>query len=429
MTLRKMKFQLILLIVLATALNGWVQPPASLSLTAAYEQAQATYPLLGNQAVLQQSTALQLERIEKSKLPTLYWKGQGTLQSETVQFPGDGALPIQVDLPLYSLRTYTEANYLVLDGGRNAAQQQLQKLQLGVDEQSLQVELNGLKAQVNGPFFGVLLLREQAQLLDVTAQDLALRRETLEAGVRHGAVLESEVDKIAVRQLEIQAQQEQIQGDELALLSLLQNLTDTPLSPEVELTIPELSNFTWDEALQRPEQALFQLQKQALLARESLVEVERRPTLAAFANVGVGTPNPLNFFDNSLSPYAMGGVNFSWKIADWGQSDRDRELLQLQSQLIDNQRETFEHNLNLTNEKYREDSVKLEQQLARDREIADLQGKILRQLASQLEHGVITVNDYLTQANAELRARQQLSLHELQLQQVKVDYLTQRGAL
>ena len=42
---------------------------------------------------------------------------------------------------------------------------------------------------------------------------------------------------------------------------------------------------------------------------------------------------------------------------------------------------------------------------------------------------MITVNDYLTQLNAELQSRQKLQLHELQLVEVKVDYLTKWGAL
>ena len=97
--------------------------------------------------------------------------------------------------------------------------------------------------------------------------------------------------------------------------------------------------------------------------------------------------------------------------------------------MIDNQLETFEHNLNLTDGKFREDILKLEKQLIRDEEIAQLQNKILKQLSVQLENGVITVNDYLIQSNAELRARQQLQLHKTQLTQIKIDYLTQRGAL
>lgn len=425
----KKKHQFLLFFGVLYLTSNWAQRSTSLSLIDAYEFAIAQYPLLENQPLLQQASDLRLENIEQSKLPTIQWKADATLQSEVVQFPGDGMVPINIDLPLYNLKTYAEAQYLLFDGGLHDARQEIENLQLLAEQQSLEVDVYSLRAQVNRYFFGVLLLREQSKLIDVTLKDLEEKKTNLQAGVRHGVVLESEVDKISVRQLEIQAEQEQLQQDIRAYLSVLEELTGTSLTEEVKLNLPVLDNFRLNQSLNRPEQQLFLLKKQALLANDQLIEANQKPKLNAFAKAGFGYPNPLNFFDNSVSPYAIGGLAFSWNLFDWGKEGRDRELLIVQSQIIDNQKKTFEHNLNLTEGKYREDIAKLENRIARDREIADLQNKILEQLSSQLEHGVITVTDYLTQVNAELRARQQLELHQVQLQQVKIDYLTQRGVL
>ena len=423
------KYHFILLFGVLCLTGSWAQPSTSLSLADAYELAKTQYPLLGSHPLLQQASDLRLESIERSKLPTVQWKADATLQSEVVQFPGDGMVPINIDLPLYNVKTYADVNYLLYDGGLRAAQKEVEKLQLVADQQSLEVDVYQLREQVNRFFFGVLLLREQVKLLDVTLKDLSEKKQTLEAGVRHGVVLKSEVDKIAVRQLEISAEQEQVQQDIRAYLSVLEKLTGTSLTEDAKLTLPNLDAFRLNQSLNRPEQELFQLKKQALLANGQLIEANQKPKVGAFAKAGFGYPNPLNFFDSSISPYAIGGLSFSWNLFDWGKEGRDRELLILQSQIIENQQKTFEHNLNLTEGKYQEDIAKLEGRIERDREIADLQNKILAQLSSQLEHGVITVTDYLTQVNAELRARQQLQLHEVQLQQVKIDYLTQRGAL
>lgn len=425
----KKKHHFILLFGVLCLTSGWAQRSTSLSLLDAYSFAKAQYPLLGNHPLLQQASNLRLENIEKSKLPTIQWKADATLQSEVVQFPGGEMVPISIDLPLYNVKTYAEANYLLYDGGLRAAQKEVEKLQLTADQQSVEVDVYHLREQVNRYFFSILLLREQVKLMDVTLKDLEEKKATLEAGVRHGAVLESEVDKMAVRQLEIRAEQEQVQRDIRAYLSVLEELTGTSLNDDAQLNLPNLDAFRLNQTLTRPEQTLFQYQKQALLANEQLIEANRKPKLSAFAKAGFGYPNPLNFFDNSVSPYAIGGLGFSWNVFDWGKEGRDRELLTVKSQMIDNQQKTFEHNLNLTERKYQEDVAKLEDRIARDRQIADLQNKILQQLSSQLEHGVITVTDYLTQVNAELRARQELELHQVQLQQVKIDYLTQRGAL
>lgn len=423
-----MKHATLLIVGLTCLYQAQAQQLTTFSLSTAYEKSEANYPLVANRQLIQQQTDLQLENLDRSRLPNVFWKADGTLQSETVKFPGDGMVPIQIDLPLYNLKTYAEGQYLIYDGGTNDAMKAMQQAQSVADQQALETDLYPLREQVNRYFFGVLLLREQVKLLDVTLDDLAAKKEMLQAGVRHGVLLESEVDKLAVRQLELQAEKKQVLRDIAASLAMLEKLTATDLSDEVELALPDLSAFALGQPLHRPEQELFQLKKQALLSREDLIAAEQKPRLSAFARVGLGYPNPLNFFDNSLSPYALGGVSFSWKIFDWGKEGRDRELLTVQSQLIDNQRETFEFNLNVLEGKFQEDIAKLEDLIENDREITALQGKILRQLSSQLENGVITVNDYLTQANAELLARQKLHLHELQLQQVKVDYLTKRGA-
>ena len=409
--------------------SAWSQPATSLSLSEAYDMAKNQFPLLGNHPLLQQASELRLKNIEQSKLPTIQWKAEATLQSEVVSFPDGEMLPIEIDLPLYNLKTYAEAQYQLYDGGLRAAQKEVERQQLAAEQQSLEVDAYQLRAQVNQFFFGVLLLREQVELLGVTLKDLGEKKNNLEAGVRHGVVLQSEVDKMTVRQLEIVAEQEQVQRDIQGYLSVLEELTGNTLSDVTKLVLPNLDSQHFSLSLTRPEQEFFQLQKQALLANEQLIDASRRPSLHSFISAGFGYPNPLNFFDNSVAPYAIGGLSFNWNIIDWGKEDRDRQLLTIQSQIIDNQQQTFEHNLNLTNDKYQEDVAKLEGRIARDREIADLQHQILEQLSSQLEHGVITVTDYLTQVNAELHARQQLKLHQVQLQQVKVDYLTQRGAL
>ncbi len=418
---------LLIFLGLFSIVNGYTQSLDTLSLFQAYELAKQNYPLLKNKTLLHEATTLRLENLNKSRLPTIEWKADATLQSETVEFPGDSPLPFKLDLPLFNAKTYLEGQYLIFDGGINSAQKELESLQLEASQQSIEVDMNSLKGQINQFFIGVLLSKEQISLLEVTLKDLEIRKETLESGVRHGVVLESEVDKVSVKQLEITAEIEKIESDVKALIAVLERYVGVKLSKDLKLFLPATDDFQLGLQLNRPEQELFRLQKQALLANENLIQGVKRPKVSAFVRAGVGYANPLNLFDTSLSPYALGGLAFSWNLFDWGKSERDRQLLTVQSMVIDNQLETFEHNINLTEGKFREDIAKLEKQLLRDNEIAVLQNKILKQLAVQLEHGVITVSDYLIQANAELRARQQLQLHKTQLTQIKIDYLTQRG--
>ena len=164
------------------------------------------------------------------------------------------------------------------------------------------------------------------------------------------------------------------------------------------------------------------------MANNDLVEASRKPVVSAFAQAGLGLPNPVNLFDNNLSPYAIGGVNAQWQIKDWGKSSKQKQLLELQASKLQKQEATLRFNLNAGNDAYLVDVRRLQQQVRRDEEIVALQAEILVQLAAQLDNGVITATDYLIQANAELRSRQQLKIHQTELLQLQLNFLHDRGA-
>ncbi len=399
-----------------------------LSLLEAYQLVEAQYPNLKNSALLDELHRIDFKKLDIAQLPDIQWKADGRIQSEVTKLGGEG-LPFQTDLPLYSLKTYLEANYVLYDGGLQEAQQEQLATQLLADKQSLEVEKYGLRERVNQLFVAVLLHRQQVKLLDITLEDLAARRAIIAAGVEYGTVLESEVAKIKVRELEIEAEKSNLLLSEKGSIAMLAALTGTEMSQQVVLGLPALPAKEFIPELNRPEQTLFQLQKQALLSQEKLLDMDNKPKVAAFAQAGVGYPNPLNFLDNDFAPFALGGIRFQWKITDWDKAELDKERLSIAAQQIDNQRATFEHNLNTQMGQYLAEVERLQAQIQKQETIAALQADILKQLAAQLEHGVITATDYLTQANAALLARQKLEVFRLQLLKVQLVFLNNRGTL
>ena len=160
-----------------------------------------------------------------------------------------------------------------------------------------------------------------------------------------------------------------------------------------------------------------------------MIEANTKPRVNAFANVGIGYPNPLNFFDETVAPYAMAGVSVSYLLFDWGKVNRDKQILSIQSEMIDNEKETFEHQLNIQKSKYFQEVRNIESRIDHTEEIADLQKRILEQMQVQLDNGIITVTEYLLQSNTELQTRQKLKIYESQIEQVKVDFLTKWGLI
>jgi len=406
------------------------QPLEKLSLVEAYDLLEANYPILQNAAIHTDILQADLAKLDAARLPSLQWKADGRLQSESTQLDAEGAmLPFEINQPLVAVRSYVEANYVALDGGANEAQRQLKRIQTAVNQQETEVERFHLRERINQLFLSVTLLRAHSDLLDLSLENLAARKEQIAAGVEFGTILESELSKIEVRELELLTKKDQLEYQLAGAIQTLEQLTGAELSEQINLQFPELPEPTEIPDIHRPEQELFQLQREAILAQSELIDTERRPKLHLFAQAGLGYPNPLNILDNELAPFALVGAGFSWQITDWKKNDLDKQILSLQAQKLDNAEQTFEFNLETREAQYRSTIERLQAQIQRNEQIARLQADILQQVAAQVDEGVINSSDYLEQLNAELAARQNVVIHELELLQTQLQFWNERGAL
>ena len=399
----------------------------TLSLNVAYQMLEDNYPTLRNAGLNDQILRTELEVLGLERKPSLYLAGAATLQSDATSFDGGENFPINIDVPLYNARAYGEVNYTISDGGRLDARKAIKAAEGKLGNQQLEVEKFGLRRQINQLFLGILLNRKRINLYETTLADIAERKATVAAAVDLGAALESQILQLSVREVEIEAQRDDVAGIIAKLVANLASLTGQELSVDVNLELPPLPAAQSITEIDRPELELFQLQRAAINANEIMIEADTKPLISAFGQAGVGVPNPVNIFDTGISPYAYGGVNFKWKFKDWGRSGKQRELLQLRAAQLDNQQETFLFNLNTRNEAYLADIKRLNRQIEQGRRIAGLQAEILTQLAAQLDNGVITATDYLTQVNAELLARQTLQVDETRLIELQLNFLNERG--
>jgi len=419
-------FLLLLTILLSLFFAGRISAQ-TLSLVEAYQMLETNYPNLRNADLNNQILRAELDILSLERKPTLNLMGSATLQSEAIGFAGGENSPINIDIPLYNARAYGEISYTLFDGGRLEARKALKAEEGKLGNQQLKVEKFGLRQRINQLFLGILLGRERISLYETTLIDITERKSTVAATVELGAALESEILQLSVREVEIEAQRDDVQGLIVQLVANLATLIGRELPTDVNLNLPTLPSLGTIPKIQRPEFALFKLQRASIMANEALIQANTKPVISAFAQVGVGAPNPLNVFDSGISPYAYGGINFKWTFKDWGKSEKQRELLRLRAAQLENQEETFRFNLNSGNEAYLADIKRLKQQINQDRKIAGLQAEVLTQLVAQLDNGIITATNYLTQVNAELLARQKLRINETRMVELQLNFLNERG--
>lgn len=418
-------FSYILMLIWASFLSSQDIANSELPLESAYGMAKKNYPLIKDVGLIDKIETLNLEVIRKRGLPKVSLNGTAQAQTENIVLP-IGVNPLEA--PLETWNAYLGVDYDIYDGGLKKAQKAIERASAQVERTSIKVRQRSLKDRVNTLFFAIELARQQTKILATSKDDLNTNIASLQAGLENGTVLESEVSKLRVRQLELTSDIIAIEADIEVYFKLLEQLLGTTLSRDIEFLLPAQTIQNMD-GINRPEQQLFDNQKLLFGAQEASITAKTLPKISIFAQGGVGNPNPLNFSDFNTATYALGGVRLKWDFVDFGKGKKEKESLRVQQEQIEVDRELFLFDIESESKEYQQKIKSLDTQLANNEIIIAIQNEILEQSKVQLDNGVISSNDYVSQLNASINARQQLQFNRLQLQQTIINYLTLTGEL
>jgi outer membrane protein TolC len=177
---------------------------------------------------------------------------------------------------------------------------------------------------------------------------------------------------------------------------------------------------------ERPEFRLFDAQKNNIQSQLSLVDAKNNPKISAFLQTGYGRP-ALNMLKNDFALFGIGGIRLQWSLGNFYTAKRERSILQNQSLLVQNEKETYSLNHRIELKKYLDEIEKLNSLIVADKELIELRGQIKNTSLVQLNNGVITANDYLKEVNEYDQANQLLIQHQTQVVQSKLQYHLTKG--
>ena len=181
-----------------------------------------------------------------------------------------------------------------------------------------------------------------------------------------------------------------------------------------------------DRTLSRPELLLFDAQNSSIQNQLGLINAKSNPKLGAFVQTGYGKPG-LNMLQNDFDWFSIGGIKLQWSLGGYYTAKKEKVILQNQSILLNNEKETYTLN-NLVQLKQQGDEiVKLEKLIQSDKQIIELRAQIKNTSLVQLNNGVITANDYLKEINEYDLAKQTMVQHQTQLIQSKLQYQLIKG--
>lgn len=397
----------------------------SVSLSDCQAWAREAHPFLKQKVLYGRISELKQENNQTSFLPQLLLEARATYQSDVtkvdIQLPG-------VDLPGLAkdqYKLYLDVRQNIWDGGVVKANDVLAEAQKQADQQGVEVDLYSVREQVNDLFFSSFILQENLRILQRKRETLEARRRRTESGVRHGMMLQSDLNQILAELLRLRQQETELQSDRETALAALAILTGKQAD---ELQNLMLGTAEVDYRLKpvRPELDYFELQDKSLAVSADLIKKKRNPQVYGFGQAGYGRPG-LNMLDNDFVSYYLVGVGLNWKVFDWKNAGRERKIVQLRQEMVQTRQQQFERDVQLALDRERKRIQQLNKILESDRELIVLQEQITKSSASKHENGTLTISDYLQDLNAEMTARITFETHKVRLEAAKVNYLNILG--
>lgn len=418
-------FGLVCLILNSSILFGQNNPIITLQ----YCQTEAinNFPSVKDKALLQAASELRLRNVDVAKLPGLSLNGQATYQSDVIKItmPLANGNQLSINQAKDQYKATVDVNQLIFDGGTTKYNRKLEESSLATNIQQVDVDIFKVREQVNNMYFMLLTLQKSQSLLSVTLGEIKDRENVVASSVKNGVLISSDLDVLKAERLKIEQQLDDINYNRKTAVNILSILISKPLADSSKFELP-LVEMKDSASINRPEYKLFDLQGKQIEDSKELSSTVRMPKVYAFAQGGYGRPG-LNMLSDKFNQFYIVGATLKWTIWDWNKNSRDRQVLDIQKQMIATRRETFDKNLNIDLQNKLSTIQKLEESLKRDSEIVEIRMRVTQSAASRLEHGVITSTDYLTELNAETVAKINFETHKIQLIQAKANYMLAKG--
>ena len=415
-----------LFFLLLFARVSFAQENKLLTLPESYTMAEKNYPVTRQSALIAQTAAINTDNLSKGFLPQVTLSAQATYQSDvtkiSIPLPGFTIDPLSKD----QYKFITDVNQLVYDGGVIRKQKEMQGLNAGVEEQKVQVELYQLKNRINQLFLGVLYLDEQLKQVELIKADLFTGIKKVEAQVKNGVAFRSNLSTLKAELLKTDQRAIELKSSRKGLLETLGLFLGREITEDTKLERPARIGFSVTNTVERPEMKLFRAQSALIQHQTNLIKARNLPKTSLFVQTGYGRPG-LNLLQNGFDLFYIGGVRINWSLGNLYTMKKDKEMVNVNKNLVEVQKETFLLATNTQLKQQESEVNKLEKLLSADTAIIELRQQVKEAAKAQLENGVITANDYLREVNAEDQARQSLITHELQLLQARITYQTILG--
>ena len=406
------------LLLLTMAIPGY----ADVTLDYCLQRAEENYPEITKYGLLESTSELSLEEINRGWWPRIGLSAQANLQNIVPAFPGIlQNMLAQNGFELKGMgklqyKVAAELNQTIWDGGASKAQRAIERASLAESKAALDVELYAIRSQVENIYFGILLIQEQMKQTESTIELLFANLQRLESMVRNGTAMQSDADMIEAQWLTLKQSMADARNAMKGYRDVLSVYIGEELGEQI-LICPE-AEMPQSAESERPELILFDKRVENNIAHMKAIDTSVMPHIGFFTQAHYGYPG-YNYFESmtnrNLSFNIMAGVRLSWNVESLYTKDSKRRKLMLSSDMINADKEKFIFNSRIQSAREKSEIEAIRDVIKEDSRIVKLRQNVRHSAESQLKNGIIDATALLSKINDENQAKLNSAYHNIQL--------------
>ena len=390
----------------------------SVTIDECLSKAEANYPLVKKYALLEQTSAIDVDNIGKEWFPQITLSAQATLQNRVLTLPGTlNTIFAAQGLDMKGLRkdqykVGVDVTQTIYDGGVIGERKKAAMAQAEVDKAETDVSLYAVRQRVVDLYFTVLMIDNNVSQINDMVSLLKSSEDKLQSMARHGTAAESDYQGVKAERIGTEQKLAELESQRRQVMMLLSAFCGEEV---VKVEMPAEPNIATDN--KRPELRLIDSRLRQIDASERLLNTAYRPRLALFATGYYGYPGfdmYDDMFHHKWTLNGMIGAKLTWNISALFTRKNDKLRLKVQRSILENSRDVFLFNNRLEQIGEDEQAMRYETLMKSDKEIVELRTSVRKAAESKLAHGIIDVNDLLKEINGENAAKIQLASHRIE---------------
>ena len=394
-----------------------------ITLEECHDKARNNFPLIKQYELIERTREYTLSNANKAYLPQLDVTIIGGIIDGLPSFNPSGSESSSSEFNAISV---LQLNQLIWDGGITKAKKGIVEAKAEIDKAELEVSLFSLEERINNLFFGVLLIEEQLEQVEILKSTLLRNSKRIEIAIENGTAFKSDADEIEVELINADQKLEELQSNKKVYIHVLAAMIGEYIDTESKFARPEIEKSFLEDENNRPELSLFKNQKYLVDAQSQIDKAFLYPKVGL---LGFGTfiQPGVDFGPSQVNNIFVGGLSINWSLGSLYTNGNNKKLSEVNLQKVAVQEETFlfNNNLGLTQAKLELDKFK--KLIGQDEEILELKNRIKNAYEVKYKNGISTMSELLDKTNEENMARQKLITHEIQYLMKVYEYKNKTG--